>query len=66
MGRVLLFSALFAIGCASSSHELREAESHQARADEAAARRDYHKAAHEQDKAAAHRQEAYDRERLGM
>ena len=66
MVRVLLMSALFAIGCASSSHELRQAEEHQAKADEAAAHRDYHQAAREQDRAARERQEAYDRARLGL
>jgi len=66
MGRLLLIGALFGLGCASSSHEMREAREHQYKADAAASRGDYHQAAREQDEAARKRQEAYDRARWGL
>ena len=66
MRRVLLISALFAIGCASSHQALRDAERHQRKADEAAARRDYHKAAKEQDRATRDRENAYYRAQMGL
>jgi hypothetical protein len=67
MRRMLLIAgaaSLFGIGCASSSHEMREAQEHQYKADRAAAEGDYHRAAREQDKAAAERREAVERQQL--
>ena len=63
MGRLFLISAVFALGCGSSSSELRAAEVHQHEADQAAARGDYQRAAREQDHARRERQEAFERSR---
>jgi hypothetical protein len=66
MGRVLLISALFAFGCASSDQALHESQEAQYKADKAASRGDYHKAAKEQERANRYKQEAYDRARYGL
>jgi hypothetical protein len=68
MRRVLLLAgavALLGAGCASSEHEMREAQEHQYRADRAAAEGDYYKAAREQEKADRHRAEARDKSDIG-
>ncbi len=66
MRRLLVSVGLFCIaGCASGSHEIREAQEHQERADRAAAVGDYHKAAREQDKANEHRARSTEERALG-
>jgi hypothetical protein len=64
MRRALLWTGLFSllglkVGCASSEHEMRQAQEHQYKADQAAARGDYAKAASEQQKANDKREKAY-------
>ncbi len=63
MRRILTIAGalVLAAGCASSTHEQREAQMHEQRAQEAAANGDYTRAQREREKAARERREAEER-----
>ncbi len=63
MRRILIIAAalVLPVGCASSTHEQREAEIHQQRAQEAASAGDYSRSEREQRKADRERREAQHR-----